>query len=249
MFSKFFILLLLFAISSNCNTSRRTESGILLESFFEGDTPLKGWDNDQHCCAYSVSQSTAHFSEGTHSLRLTVRDSDSRTSGSIRSELVQEADEEGAERWYGFKMYLEKWKVDNAGEHVFQWHPENARGSATISLWTSDGRYQFVTNPDGGANDYTDLGPIVSDSWVSWILHVKWADDNTGVLQLWKDEKLVIDRHHVITSTEPGAYFKLGINKFGWGTDSSSVSERVLYFDEVRIGNAHAGYAGVKPGK
>lgn len=246
------IILLISAITglfATCNKQDNDGSPILLESFFEGSNPLKGWANDQHCCDYSVSQSNEHFSEGAHALKLVVRNTDERTSGSIRSELVQDADDEGEERWYGFNMYLQNWSDDDAGEHVFQWHPANSGEPARASLWTSGGRYQFVTNPDGGANDYTDLGPVLSNQWVSWVIHIKWASNHTGILQVWEDQKLVIDRHNIITTTTPGNYFKLGINKFGWGSQPSSITERVLYFDEVRIGNATAGYTAVKPGK
>jgi hypothetical protein len=155
----------------------------------------------------------------------------------------------GTERWYGFNMYLKDWVEDNAGEHVFQWHPDNLTGSATMALWTSGGRYVFATNNTGGTsgNIYTDLGPIVGDQWVAWVIHIKWANDNSGLLQLWKNGELMINKINVSTAPERGAYFKLGIDKFGWGTQASSTTQRILYFDDVKIGGAQASYDDVKP--
>jgi hypothetical protein len=44
------------------------------------------------------------------------------------------------------------------------------------------------------------------------------------------------------------SYFKLGINKFGWLTQATSaINQRILYFDEVRIGNGTATYNDVAP--
>jgi len=145
-------------------------------------------------------------------------------------------------------MYLEDWIDDNAGEHVFQWHPNNLNGTATAALWTSGGRFVFQTNAGGSSkNVYHDLGPIISNEWVSWIIHVKWVNDNTGFLQVWKNGELMIDRKNFISCPPEGSYFKLGINKFGWLDQPSTTERRVLYFDEVRIGDERVNFEMVNP--
>jgi hypothetical protein len=236
-------------LSASCNKSDTGRQNLLVESFFEGSDPFSGWKNDQHCCDYSLSQST-NASEGTGSLRLEVRDSDPIISSSIRSELVQPSESEGTERWYGFNMYLENWDDDTAPEHVLQWHPDNPGGSAIGSLFTSRGRYVFVTTHYIGTNGngYSDLGPILSNQWVSWVMHIKWSSQQNGIIQIWKNGRLVLDVHDIQTAPDGGSYFKLGINKFGWGLQPSTTTKRVLYFDEVRIGNGKARYEDVKPG-
>jgi len=207
------------------------------ESFytsFEGEDPFAGWQNDQHCCEYSVQQSTEQKTDGNSSLRLEVRQTDPLTSRAIRAELVKEPEPMDVERNYSFNMFLQDWKHDNAGESVFQWHPGNFTGTATASLWTSGGRYVFQTNT-GAQNYYIDLGPIISDRWVNWKITLKWSTDTSGYIKLWKNGDLMIDRKKIITAPPEGCYFKIGINKFGWGIQPSSVDRRVLYFDDVRI--------------
>jgi hypothetical protein len=247
-------LLILFAFSLLAGTCKKNDSGrrhLIVESSFEGNNPLSGWENAQHCCDYSVTEIEGKATDGTHSLRLEVRATDAITSGSIRSEITQPVEGVGVERWYGFNMFLENWTNDNAGEHVFQWHPDNSRGVATAALWTSGGRFMLQTDPSGSntASTYTDIGPIISNQWISWVIHVRWADDNSGIFQVWENGSLVVDRHNLKTAPPEGTYFKLGINKFGWGIQTSSTTERILYFDEVRIGDENASYEDVKPGK
>ncbi len=62
---------------------------------------------------------------------------------------------------------------------------------------------------------------------------------------------LVIDKTGANTTAGLGAYFKLGINRFGWVDDAAAslsvTTERVLYFDEVRIGDENAVYDDVAP--
>jgi hypothetical protein len=219
---------------------------LLLESTFEGTNYLAGWNNNQHCCAYSVTQSSERVKGGSSALKLDVRSNDPSTSGAIRSEITLESDPLDQERWYGFSMYLKDWLDDDAGESVFEWAPDLSGGDP-IALLTSGGRFTFTTNSGGSANNvYTDIGPVISNQWVDFVIHVRWATDTTGLLQVWTNGNLVINRTGVKT-TSSTCYLKLGINKFGWSTQSSAVNQRVLFFDELRRGNASATYNDVAP--
>jgi hypothetical protein len=162
---------------------------------------------------------------------------------------VQEVDEPITERWYGFNMYLEDWATDTAGESAFEWHPDNAKGVSAASLWLSGGRYVFQVDPgiDNSGSEYIDIGPTISNQWVSWVMHVKWTTDATGILQVWQNGKLVIDKKNIKTCTPDGVYFKIGIDKFGWGSQPSHVNKRVIYYDEIRIGDERSDYDIVKP--
>jgi hypothetical protein len=221
---------------------------MLLESTFEGASYLSGWYNNQHCCSYSVQQTTEQVKAGSSALRLEIRSTDPQTSGAIRSEITLDSDPLNQDRWYGFSMYLKDWVDDDAGEHVFQWHPDNSTGSASMSLLTAGGRFTFATNNNGTTsnNEYTDIGPVLSNQWVDFVIHIRWATDTTGLLQVWMNGNQVINKSNVKTAAL-ASYFKLGINKFGWGTQASAVTQRILYFDEVRVGNASATYNDVAP--
>src|SRR5690242_1544169 len=103
-------------LASKCNKHHFEREHLVVESTFEGSDPFSQWDNNQHCCDYSLTQSSEKHTNGTHSMRIDVRDTDPKTSNGIRSELVQPVDAVGTERWYGFNMFLENWADDNAGE-------------------------------------------------------------------------------------------------------------------------------------
>lgn len=233
---------------SGCQVGGISDMPLFESSFEDEQDPFRGWATDQHCCSYSLQVTDRQSTNGSKSVRLEVRKTDRKTSRSIRSELVRKPHQQGVTRWYGFNMYLEDWVDDIAGEHVFQWHPNNLTGSATAALWTSSGRFIFQTNAGGSAgNIYHDLGPIESNRWIAWVIHARWANDTTGFLKVWKDGELVMDRKHFITCPPEGIYFKLGINKFGWEDQPSSTNRRVLYFDEVRIGDEAVDFDQVDP--
>jgi hypothetical protein len=247
-FKLFFAISSLLLVGATCKKQDRNEQH-LIEFSFEEDEPFRLWHSRQRCCDYSLTQSNERSTDGTHSLRIEVRSTDPQTRHSIRSELTQDRDKPGSEYWYGFNMFLENWDYDDAGEHVFQWHPDNPRGTATASLLTNSGRYIFETNTTGknAGSRYNDLGPILNNEWVAWVIHVKWESEKTGILQVWKNGSLMINQSNIQTCPAEGVYFKLGINKFGWGITPSTTTKRVLYFDEVRIGNETTTYDDVKP--
>ncbi len=222
---------------------------LLLESGFENSSYLTGWTNNQHCCNYSVQQTTEQIKAGSSALRLEVRSTDPQTSSSIRSEITRSSDPLNVDRWYGFSMYLKDWVNDPAGEHVFQWHPDNSSGSSALSLWTSGGRFTIVTNNTGtsSGNVYNDIGPVLSNQWVDFVIRIRWSTSNTGLLQVWRNGTLVVNKIDVKTAAITNS-FKLGINKYGWGIQTSTTTQRILYFDEVRIGNENATYDDVAPG-
>jgi len=235
---------------------KKPESGqkILFESGFEGSssTFLGNWDNDQHCCDYSVQQS-ALAREGNHSLRLEVRKTDPIVASSIRSEITMINDYDQGERWYGFSVYLENWVDDPAGEHIFQWHPESSTGSAVLSLFTNEGMFTLV-HQNGGSTSSQQfarpvLGPLIRDQWVDFVLHVKWAADDSGVIEIWVNG---VKKYNYRGQTDwGGQYIKLGINKFCWVDQCgpSTTDQRVMYIDAIRIGNEKANYNDVKPGQ
>ncbi|MDP4265746.1 MAG: polysaccharide lyase, partial [Bacteroidota bacterium] len=244
------LLLCFFSITNRICGQASPRQNMILESTFEGPGFLSGWYNNQHCCDYSIQQSSEKVKAGSSALRIEVRSTDEVISNSIRAELVTDSDPLNQDRWYGFSMYLLDWVDDDAPESVFQWHPDNNVGTASMTLLTTGGRFTYVTsNDNSGTNatlQYTDLGPVISNQWVDFVIHIRWATDTTGLLQVWMNGSQVINRLNVKTAAGT-SYFKLGINKFGWLTQASTVTKRIFYFDEVRIGNANATYKDVVP--
>lgn len=97
-----------------------------------------------------------------------------------------------------------------------------------------------------------DLGLVTKSRWTDFVFHIKWAHNNTGVVELWRNDKLIYSRYNRANSFNDvlAPYFKIGVYKWEWEGISRSVStERTLYIDEVRIGNDKATYNDVFPGK
>jgi hypothetical protein len=231
---------------ASIDTSRKN---VILENFFQGEEYLRGFKMGQSCCDYSVQNL-----DGT--LRFEVRKSDQAVSNSVRSEVTGKG-YSNEERWYGFRVRLEDWVADNAGESIIQWHPNDSKGSANLSIWASGGMYTLVVSPHGMDNRYYELAAVEPNDTVDFVIHVKWTKNEDGFVEIWKDGKYITNTlngkslpYKGIT-TWAGCYLKLGINKWGWSYEparsESTSAKRVLYYDVFREGNEHSSYKDVAP--
>jgi Polysaccharide lyase len=87
--------------------------------------------------------------------------------------------------------------------------------------------------------------------WVDWVFHVKWNYDGNGFVQVWKDGQQIVSKTGPNTYNDVGTItFKYGIYKSGWNNSNGStntVKKRVLYVDELRMGDRYSSYAEVAP--
>src|SRR6185436_14456411 len=76
-------------------------SQLLVNTSFEGTNPWAGFDNGQHCCSHSVTQSSTIFHDGTKSFRAEVRANDPAVSSGWRAELVPNySGGDAGDMWY-----------------------------------------------------------------------------------------------------------------------------------------------------
>lgn len=89
--------------------------------------------------------------------------------------------------------------------------------------------------------------------WTDWVIHVRWSAGEDGLLQVWRDGQIVVDATGPNCSNdERGPHIALGVYKWPWKPDAPAdwkfaADWRLFYHDELRIGDATAGYEGVAP--
>lgn len=173
----------------------------------------------------------------------------------------------GGEYWYAFSVYLPSdYATDNIWEMVAQWHnvPDQSKGEATdlnppLSLNSANGEWMISTiwdsriltlksSYEGKERFY--LGPYKKGVWTDWVFHMKWSPFSDGLLQVWQDGKLVVNKKGGLAFNDVvGPYMKLGIYK-GWSDRTSpvgNVSQRTLYHDDVVVASKGATYNDVAP--
>ncbi len=209
-----------------------------------------GFDKASNALAYAFTRSNVYKRAGDWSMRVELRRTDNDVAGSKRAEARRASNDEPnlKERWYGMSYFLPNDYIpDPAPELLTQW--QSLKGiSPPLAIWTNNGRWQIVQY----GNVSTDLGVYETGKWTDYVVHVKWSLSNDGLIELWKNGV------KVFTKTGPnsypgyatGNYMKSGIYKWRWHSDpaSSKTYVRIVYQDEIRIGNENATYNDVKPG-
>ncbi|MEM9450815.1 MAG: DUF4347 domain-containing protein [Cyanobacteria bacterium P01_E01_bin.6] len=195
--------------------------------------------------------------------RFETRKSDPLASGSYRSELAGPMTKIGDERWYGFSTLLpSNWKTDPAGEIISQWHsaPDRSKGETwpgknpPLSIHVDGNEMYIKANWNTGSGKKSSIlwrGNYQKGDWTDWVVNTKWSNSSNGYIKVWKDDKLIVDykgpnTHHDHTG---GMYFKTGLYKYSWKRNpaQSSTNSRVLYVDNVKIGDKNSNYTAVDP--
>ncbi len=193
-----------------------------------------------------------------------------RTEVSVKSPLTHM----GEEWWYGFSIFLPKSFVPGSvWESLAQWHntPNDwnellARDNPPLFLATMKGdipkghwSVALAWDSDPVASDGSfkldgsrtwDLGAWETDQWTDWVFRIRWSYGSDGILQIWKNGVMVVNYTGPNTYNDKiGPYFKVGIYK-GWKdrkVPEDTVSERVVFHDDIRVGMGTDLYSAVAP--
>lgn len=202
-----------------------------------------------------------------------VRFSVVRAPGVFRSEISLPHEKGWNERWYGERVLIPKeWVRDPAKpvDIVMQWHAipgdfratyPNAEISVGDDRWIL--RQSFgdpKTKPTRREIKFEDR--VRPGVWTAWVIHAKWSPREDGLLQVWKDGKLVADLKGPNTygtiGLEYTPYMKTGIYHPEWNVDKPGGRERfaaekpvaphkIVYVTDLKVGDARAKYEDVAP--
>lgn len=207
---------------------------------------------------------------GDKAVKFTV----ARQLNSFRSELALTSERGFQERWYGVRIFVPSdWEFGSANtadqsDIVTQWHhlsslPASATGkypplSVSIQGTTWAINNNFGVEGQATRDNFVATGRVDAGRWTAWVFHIKWSPESDGRLQIWKDGVLAVDKHGPTTyrtgkSTTP--YWKIGIYHPNWksrneakfNSPPSPVKSRVIFVDDVRMGDRHATYQDVAP--
>ncbi len=210
-------------------------------------------EHDQTCTTDSLAIVTTPVRRGTRALRVTLRSSDVQDTSGTRAELQTGSHYETTleeDYWYGWSVFVPPdWVGGEDQKVVHQWHTGggNPGGSPIIGLRIRRGSWQLTREfEEGSAIELWNGGPVARGAWTDWVLHVRWSPRSTGHFTAWKDGQVVHQEdgpNMNAGTTSGGHYQKLGM----YGTFPGTITERVLYYDEVRVAKGPDGYALVAP--
>jgi len=202
-----------------------------------------------------------------------VRFSVVRAPGVFRSEISLPHEKGWNERWYGERVLIPKeWVRDPAKpvDIVMQWHaiPGDFRATyPNMEISVGDDRWLMrqsfgdpKTAPTRRETKFEDR--VQPGVWTTWVIHAKWSPREDGLIQVWKDGKLVADLKgpnvYGTIGLEYTPYMKTGIYHPEWNIEKPGRKERfdaekpvaphkIVYVTDLKVGDAQAKYEDVAP--
>lgn len=231
------------------DTSQR--KNLLYRWTFEGTSPFVNLVQDG-CCPYSIQQSgIAYNSKNSARFQLNKTDVNKDRKRSEVNIPTNKAEPPGKiERWYGSAfLYDSTTKPDKSPFMPIQWHQYDGTASPPLGLWVQSGVWKVSLN---GIAQTDYLGSAQDGKWHSFVFHVIWSENKDGLIEIWKDGEKVFTRMNIATNYKGqsrGVYLKVGVYDWEWysAPKNSTSTKRVIYIDNVAVGNEKATYKDVVP--
>lgn len=234
---------------SMLNKKASIRSGnILYSEDAEGSTVFSGLTKQTYT-TYGINQSDSQHYTGSKSVRFELRDTDSMNNNGTRAEVAFPATT-ALDRWYAFSVYFPSafYQYDNKDEVIMQWHQGGGATPALCLRTKKDSLYLRVMGTLWLR--LTGTGGIAKDYWRRYAVHVKFSSDTstnpslstTGLVEILCDGGWIARYYGQNMYTVGGSYsnpiWKLGIYKSAWNDNGTSMtSKRVIYFDDIKIGD------------
>lgn len=211
----------------------------------------------ESCCTHSFTTVRNMTRHGLYGARFELRRTDGDVAGTKRVE-AKTSFPFTQDMWFNLNyLFPASYLPEYSREIIAQWHDLPDKGepwqAPSLSIWVSNNRlyltnrWQFAkigNNVFDGEKQY-DLGAIKLDRWTNIVVHVHWALDASGRIELWRDGvQQVYQEGPNQYNDDLYPYLKFGIYKYHWKTNptASKYNQRVLYVDDIRIGNKLSNY-------
>jgi hypothetical protein len=230
------------AISNNSQIKKTASSSsrFLFEENFESEKAFAK--------AVKIQNSTQHGFQiidtlsfvGTRSARFELRKGDPLTANGTRSEVIVVNTAQERERWYSFALYLpsHEYPFDYSNEVLSQWHQG---GSPALSFRVQKDEFYLrlpATLPNKKWKNLS-LGKAHKNQWIEFVFHVIHADGENGKIKVWRNGVEILTYQGPNNDDKKRLpVWKIGIYKAIWNNNRTSSTQRVAFFDNIKVGDS-----------
>lgn len=221
-------------------------SHIIYEETFEGKEPFsKVHSLEVGDWNYALNYTSEYAYEGQKSVRFEIRKDQPLIKHGKRAEAVIVDGEFGMppkEAWYSFAVLFPSsgYEYDSQREVINQWYQH---GSPATSLRTYKDRLIIETGNTIDSRKKIDLGPIIKDKWQEYVLHFIHSYGADGLIEIWHNGNKILSNQGGNMYDNVLPKWKIGLYKAAFKHGTSLVKRRIIYFDNVRVGNSNATFA------
>ncbi|MHC2993575.1 hypothetical protein OB13_19065, partial [Pontibacter sp. HJ8] len=227
----------------SAETTGQATANHIFEETFEGSTAFDG-RHKQFGTSYSFQMATNPVFQGAKSGRFELRSSDGEVANGTRAEVIVADPATNKNRWYSFAAYFpsKDYAYDSGSEVISQWWQSSGTTQAT-SLRVRKDRLILRTGNNSGSLKEIDLGAVTKDSWQEYVFHFIHSYGTDGLIEVWKNGTKILTHKGGNMYDTKMPNWKIGVYKASWNSGSTETTKRVLYFDNIRVGNEKASFS------
>jgi hypothetical protein len=227
---------------------RAVSANIMVHEDFEGSSAFSQV-HQQFGAKHAFGVMVDPEDRSNHAGRFELRQNDPIQSNGKRSEVLFPK-QDGKDRWYSYSLYLPSngFEKDSNNDIITQWH-QSGGGSPSTTMRVHNDRFSVRSgNKKEDRKDY-DLGPAQKDTWHDFVFHIVHSPGSDGLLEVWHNGEKVLEQKGGNMYAMDLPRWKIGIYKSAWGSRSTDTDKRVIFFDNVKLGNDKASLAEMTPAR
>lgn len=222
-------------------------TAILFSENFEGQEPfVNAFSIETGNWSYALQFVSEPIYRGRSAARFEIREDQPLVHHGKRAEVTIIKSLPGNEMWYSFAVYFPSagFEFDSEREIINQWYQKD---SPATSLRVRKDQLYLETGATPETRDQFYLGPLKKDVWYEFVLHFIHSNKNDGLIEVWLNGKMVIAHRGGNMYAGELPKWKIGVYKPAFKFGTSQVKKRVVYFDNIKVGNGTASYEMMRP--
>ena len=224
-------------------------ANLIFNETIEGNSPFStarsieigDWD-------YALQFVSSPVYRGTKSARFEIREDQPLVLSGKRSDVIIVKGTEGditKNTWYSFAVYFptEGFERDSTLDVISQW----TKSGSPDRLLVIDDLLIFESGDAKGNKQKNVIGEVTKDKWLEFIFHFIHSHEEDGLVEIWFNGVKMINLSGGNLYTNSLPKWAIGINKSSFINGTSEVNKRIIYFDNLRVGDENATYEIMEP--
>lgn len=239
-------------IQTSCEERIEPDTGpsqnLIFHETFEGPEPFSSVHNKEvGDWDYALQYVDTVVYDGNLSARFEIRDDQPLVAQGRRSEVTIIMGTNGQltkKAWYSFAVYFPaSFASDTTYDVISQWYHQGS----PVRLLVKRDRFLIDVGCETESKEKMFVGDLTRDTWHEFVFHFVHSASQDGYMSIWHNGKQKVERSGCNLYGESLPKWKVGIYKFSFEVGTSLVKNRVVFFDNIKIGNENARYRDMEP--
>jgi len=217
---------------------------------FEGPDPFStvhnkeigNWD-------YALQYVDSVAYDGSRSARFEIRDDQLMVAEGKRAEVtvIMGSNEKlTGSAWYSFAVYFpSSFATDTTYDVISQWYHEGS----PVRLMVKRERFLIDIGCERESKEKIVVGGLTRDQWHEFVFHFIHSGSDDGFIAVWHNGKQKVAYSGCNLYGDSLPKWKVGIYKAAFEVGTSLVKSRVVFFDNLKIGDENASYRDLEPAR